>query len=154
MEPNPSIFRNIWLCDDDADDHGVFENALKEVLPACLLTSFFSACDLLAGLDHFIPDLIFLDINMPHINGQNCVKLVREKKNYAELPIIIYSGSDYSIDINISYGYGATLYLVKPKKYTTLVSQLTTLFQMDWGSYPEITAKHFVDNKYVPYSAE
>jgi CheY-like chemotaxis protein len=154
MEAPHSIFKSIWLVDDDEDDHFVFENALREVLPAATVRHFYSANDLLAELEMEQPDLLFLDINLPRLDGKTCLKLIRERRDLLHLPIVIYSGSIYPLDINVSYGFGATLYLVKPSSPDRLTNMLQKIMLLDWNDPKEITNSHFTGDKFVPFSAE
>lgn len=99
METVPTIFKNIWLADDDEDDQLVFENAVKEINPSVNFTRFSNCATLLAELEKQTPDLLFLDINMPGINGKECLKDIKENPRHQKLPVIVHSGSNYHLDI-------------------------------------------------------
>lgn len=134
MATNQSIFRNIWLADDDEDDHLVFEDAINEVLPGVTLIHFFNGEVVLQQLEKERPDILFLDINMPLMDGTSCLKLIREKPQFHRLPIVVYSVSRQPLDITSSYGFGATLYLIKPPSHEKLVMNLKMLLELDWNN--------------------
>lgn len=154
MDLQHSVFKNIWLVDDDLDDHLVFEGALNQVLPLASLTKFERCDRMLLKLEESTPDLLFLDINLPEINGINCLKSFRESGALRKVPVIMFTISEYAKDMMASYGFRATLYLVKPPTHEKLVKALHQLFQLNWDNPQSITDKHFVGDRFVPFSAE
>jgi DNA-binding response OmpR family regulator len=146
-------FKNIWLCDDDEDDHHVFEEALKEAVPQITVGHYYTCLDLLNGLNLTRPDLLFLDINLPLFDGKECLRHIRERKELQNLPVIILSGSSFPADIKATYDLGATLYIVKPSSFQDLVKLLGSVVCLDWGNADDITNSHFVGGKFVPFSA-
>ena len=85
--------RNILLAEDDEDDSQFFEEALKSVSDAPILIRAKDGVELTNLLQdtYPLPDLIFLDINMPRKNGAQCLREIRQKKNLAHLPVIVLS---------------------------------------------------------------
>jgi DNA-binding NtrC family response regulator len=149
-----AVFKNIWLVDDDLDDHLVFESAIKEVLPQASLTLFGRCTDLFTQLGIHRPDLLFLDINLTEINGITCLKSFRDIDFLQKIPVVMFTGSNYHVDIMSSYGFGATLYLIKPPSHQKLVNALNRLFELNWDDPQSITNRHFVGNRFVPFSTE
>lgn len=145
---------NVWLCDDDADDHYVFREALGQVIPGAALTIYHNGIELLHQLRRQKPDILFLDINMPLINGLEALKEIRENELAKDLPIIMYSVSEQTIDINNSYHFGATLYMIKPMVFQDLVRQLRLIFELDWSTAEPCTAFRYDGEKFIPMSAE
>jgi CheY-like chemotaxis protein len=154
METEDSVLKNIWLADDDDDDHLVFENAIKEVLPFVKLTQFRSCHTLLSELEHSTPDLLFLDINMPGLNGKECLKSLKAGLANRKLPVIVYTGSGSPMDITACYSYGATLYVEKASTYSKMVGVLRALFGLDWDDPEKITSDQYVNNRFTPFRAE
>ena len=128
----PLTFTNIWLCDDDADDHYVFTEALTQVLPQASLSIFPDGSEVLAEFTKRKPDILFMDINMPVVNGLEALRKIREIPALKELPVVIYSVSEQRSDISACHHLGATLYLVKPQLYQDLVTQLKAIFNFNW----------------------
>jgi CheY-like chemotaxis protein len=85
--------RIVLLADDDEDDRIIFQQALASVDPSALFFSSVNGCEALERLDTrgFSPDVIFMDINMPVMNGIDCLKKIKETENYKKIPVIMYS---------------------------------------------------------------
>lgn len=149
---NASSFKHVWLCDDDEEDHYVFGQALQNVLPEAHLNTFLNGSELLFQLQHHQPDILFLDINMPMVNGIECLKSIRDNSTMYKLPVVIYSVSEYHVDLKASFGHGATLYLVKPHIYQDLVNQLRALFGLDWSRPNLITSLHYHNGSFIPFN--
>ncbi len=64
-----------------------------------------------------LPDVILLDLNMPFINGKECLKVLRQNPQYNKVPILIYSTSNSKNDIDYCLQNGANYYIVKPSSY-------------------------------------
>ncbi|HYG04487.1 MAG TPA: response regulator [Chryseosolibacter sp.] len=118
------------LADDDVDDLSLFCEAVCGIAPMmeCLtVENGYELFDLLSNEDISRPDLIFLDINMPSMNGWECLKKLRISPTYNVIPAIIYSTSSAKKDIDMAYNLGASLFLTKPEDFRELCSILEIL---------------------------
>lgn len=70
------------------------------------------------------PDIIFLDINMPVMNGWECLQQLKNNTQYNSIPIIMYSTSSAKKDIDMAYDLGALLFVTKPEDFRELSSIL------------------------------
>jgi CheY-like chemotaxis protein len=94
--PRPKKHLSCLVIDDDLDDQEIFRMALERVDPKirCLFAN-----DGVRGLERlyvdasFIPDFIFVDINMPRINGFECINEIRKISWLKEVPVYVYSTS-------------------------------------------------------------
>ena len=113
---------HIIMVDDDHDDCFILTHVIKEVLPDSQLTCFHNCATLVKYLETLnpaqdgctTPDLILMDLNMPGITGQDCLKKIRGNNLFGNIPIIIYSTASRSDIIDVCYKLGATSYIVKP----------------------------------------
>jgi CheY-like chemotaxis protein len=87
--------RTAFLIDDDSDDLEFMRDALRRLDPSIQYMSFVypeEAINLLKELI-VLPDYIFIDINMPKINGEDCLRLLRADQKFKTTPIILCSTS-------------------------------------------------------------
>ena len=116
----------IFLVDDDKDDQEFFSEALSEIDGCYALEKFNSGADLLNAIavTHHKPDVIFLDLYMPIVDGEECLESLRSNSKYDTVPIVIYS-TEYDIDkIDRLFSLGANRYLKKPETFDSLVASL------------------------------
>ncbi len=133
----------IMLADDDEDDRLFFIESVKLVAPNITVDEVANGCDLLTTLEKVkeLPDIIFLDLNMPVLHGLDCLKKIRADKKLKRIPVIIYSTSVYKDDVNSTYKAGADCYVSKPSNVSEMRKVLKTLLSKDWGlhSTPDIS---------------
>ncbi len=79
--------------------------------------------------DDELPDVIFLDLNMPRINGLEFLKILREDERLRYLPTIILTTSNNRSDILSSYNIGVAGYIIKPLKYEHYVEKMKTALE-------------------------
>ena len=81
-----------------------------------------------AAKHDFVPNYIFVDLNMPMVSGRECVVALRKIDRLAHVPIIVYTTSSFGKDIEDVKALGATHYLIKPSSFTALVAALEKIF--------------------------
>lgn len=122
----------VFLTDDDEDEYLLFQQAIKELNIDVDVRYINNCSEMLELLDQGeVPDLLFLDLNMPVISGRECVKKIREKLK-DKLSIIIYSTSKYQPDVDGTHKDGANLYVIKPNSFAGLMETLKGVFAIDW----------------------
>ena len=122
----------VYLIDDDEDEFLLFQQAIGELNINVEMKYINNCGEMLELLDKGdIPDLLFLDLNMPMISGRECVKKIREKLK-DRLSIVIYSTSRYQPDVDGTHQDGANLYVIKPNSFEGLMQTLKGVFSMDW----------------------
>jgi CheY-like chemotaxis protein len=112
----------VLLADDDQDDRDFFKEAIEELkLPVDLefAVNGMELMSILTSSSDKLPDLIFLDLNMPIKNGQECLEELKSNQKLQHIPVIIYSTSDGREHIDKTYKHGASLYIKK----TQFISQ-------------------------------
>jgi Response regulator containing CheY-like receiver, AAA-type ATPase, and DNA-binding domains len=124
--------KTILLIDDDADDRESFCSALNEVAPEyqCVATSSCAkALIALGNKDNGIPEVIFVDINMPVMSGWQCLSKLKTHPLISSIPVIIYSTSSYLEDIKKAKNLGAFCFFSKPDSYRLLKINLDIMIQ-------------------------
>lgn len=116
----------ILLADDDNDDTELFHEALRDIDSTIECFCSGNGSELLESLDKMEknPDLIFLDLNMPIMNGWQCLKALKETERYREIPVMMISTSSHQKDIDMATGLGAVCYFVKPSSFHELTEVL------------------------------
>src|SRR5690348_12426970 len=89
------------LIDDDPDDREIFGIALEEVDKVCRYITTENGIEALELLEDStsIPDFIFLDLNMPLMDGKECLREIKKIPHLNRVPVIIYSTSSYEKDV-------------------------------------------------------
>lgn len=146
MSQDQNFERVIYLADDDEDDRILFLEAVEELnLPVVVVqtTDGNELLDTLHNAEH-LPEIIFLDINMPCKTGFDCLKEIRNAGgDWKNIKVIMLSTSSSSIHIKISYMLGADFYAVKPGTYQGLKELLRNIFN-DFKSMKKEVRKFFI----------
>ena len=112
---------SILLADDDSDDRLFFEMALKSLTTLTQLATVVDGEKLMTYLfenAHQLPDVLFLDLNMPRKNGFECLSEIKNNKNLQALPVIIFSTSFEQEVVNLLYRNGAKYFMRKPAEFS------------------------------------
>lgn len=120
----------IFLIDDDEDDRCNFVDALKVVEKTATLVfaeDGVHALEIMRTPDFILPDLIFLDLNMPRMNGLELLSKLRQNKRLAGVPIIMHSTSSDSKTVMDCTQLGADNFFEKPVSFNILIAQLQTI---------------------------
>ena len=149
-QPTKTI-SSVLLAEDNLEHCFYFKKALQQVNARVKFSAVHDGHGLMLLLEDYRPDLLFLDLDMPNKNGIECIKEIRDNKDYDALPIVVFTISTQANAIQSAYGFGANLYFVKPLELSSLASSLETILQMDWNDPQAITAQYFQDNLYLPF---
>ncbi len=122
---------NILLIDDDEIERLKFARVLqKNNYPhnSIEAKNGEEALQLLAKKEQ-LPDLIFLDLNMPKMNGLEFLKELKSDATLHYIPVIILSTSNNHRDLKEAYRIGASGYIVKPLKYQDYAHKIKCLIE-------------------------
>jgi len=120
---------NVLFADDDRDDRFFFEKALKEIPIAANLVTVPDGEELmtyLAGKKGDLPDVLFLDLNMPRKTGFECLAEIKQDKTLKAMSIVILStafpmNASYEQNmINMCTRIGADDFIRKPSDISML----------------------------------
>ena len=113
----------LLLADDDADDRMFFKEALDELPVNSNLRTVDDGDQLMKLLTHestILPDILFLDLNMPRKSGFECLTEIKSIEKLKSLKVIIYSTSFDPDMVDYLYENGAHLYICKPGDFSNL----------------------------------
>ena len=134
MEKGLGDFLYVLLADDDADDRMFFEDAVNELGLKVDFRTVKDGAELmnyLMGSGIILPQILFLDLNMPFKNGFQCLEEIRSMKAFENMCIIIYSTTARPADIEAGYKKGANLFIQKPNSFSDLKDMLLKVFTMN-----------------------
>lgn len=120
------VYSRILVIDDDVDDQEIFVTALERAAPATECHTFCSGVDALKKLSSgvLVTDIIFLDLNMPVMSGQEFLAEIKRHEALAEIPVIVLSTSAHPPTILQAKALGAADFITKPDKFNDLVDIL------------------------------
>ena len=114
---------NIYLTDDDDADCLLFKEALEELPVTTNLTIVHDGeqlLDLLTQKGNKLPDVLFLDLNMPRKNGFATLGRIKRDEKLLKLPVIIFSTANDQAKVKMVFRDAAHYYIRKPAKFSEL----------------------------------
>lgn len=126
---------HVLLADDDEDDRLFFRDAIDEVKVKTVVNMVNDGVELMDYLNNpntRLPNLLFLDLNMPRKDGMECLKEIRSNHKLKDLSIAIYSTSGLEKDIEETFVKGANIYIKKPNDFEELKAILEKVINIKW----------------------
>ena len=120
----------IYIIDDDLDDQDFLIEAIEEIDSSI---ECYTAMNGQEGLNKLeanavpFPSLIFLDLNMPRIDGRKFLTVIKKLPRFKSIPVVIYTTSDNERDRYEVLKLGATDYLVKQSNFSLLKNNLALI---------------------------
>ncbi len=114
------------IIDDDDDDRFFFKEVITEILNSAECIEAYDGADALdqLGKAEELPNFIFLDVNMPRMDGRECLKELKRDAKLKSIPVIMYSTTFSRESINEFLKLGASSYLTKPTDVNKLPAQI------------------------------
>jgi CheY-like chemotaxis protein len=119
------MITKVLLIDDDPDEHEIFAHELKKYDSKITCVSLNDLESL--SLINFIPDVAFLDMNMPKTDGLACLRKIKETVKFKDTPVYMYSTAAYTHRQYEAFELGALKWITKPQSvigYSQLFEQL------------------------------
>ena len=120
----------ILIADDDSEDLEIFHDAIAEIDGAIECISVRNgdeAIQLLSTTQVDLPDFIFLDVNMPRMNGKECLVEIKKIEALRSTPVVMYSSSSDQDERDAYLKMGAHEYLVKGWDFKELMRSLSSI---------------------------
>ena len=127
---NTIVLRSVFLADDDADDISMFSETLTDIDNAIHFAFATDGVDTLRQLGEnsgSYPDIIFLDLNMPKMDGIQCLAVLKSDHLLKKIPVIMLSTSSRSHDVNQTLSLGAAGFITKPTNLRELKNILFSI---------------------------
>jgi CheY-like chemotaxis protein len=118
------------IVDDDVEDQEVFLLCIKQTLEnvVCLTAnSGIEALSMFGNGSQYAPHYVFIDVNMPKMNGIDCLRNLREFEHLRDTKIFMYSTTSDNAVVNLSKELGAHDFIVKPSKILEIKNKLSEL---------------------------
>lgn len=128
-------YTRIILADDDIDDRLFFTDAFAELKINTRVETFNDGVELMNYLlseEAILPQILFLDLNMPRKNGMDCLREIKENPKFNNMAIAIYSTSSSEQHIEETFILGANIYIKKPNDFSALKKALSEVVTMSW----------------------
>lgn len=122
--------RRILLVEDDSADADLARCALAET---GISTTVDRVADGVGCMNHLnealagahpLPRLIFLDLNMPRMDGREVLRRIRATHHFNRVPIVVLTTSTALKDIDVSYDLGANSFISKPLDFDAFVGKM------------------------------
>lgn len=118
-----NIIYYILIVDDDSDDHYFLRTALNKVVPQALIESVYDGEEALVYLNNctFMPNVIFLDLNMAKISGRDTMKIIKDNEMLSKVPVVIFTTSRDDDEKKEMLKMGAVEFYSKPNQMEDLI---------------------------------
>ncbi len=126
---------HIILADDDEDDRLFFADAFEELKISTKVQTCNDGVELMNYLnkdESILPNVLFLDLNMPMKNGIECLDEIKANKRFDDIIIAIYSTSSSEEHIEETFVKGANIYIKKPSDFNELKKVLSYVVTLNW----------------------
>ncbi|HUC83488.1 MAG TPA: response regulator [Flavisolibacter sp.] len=147
------FIKHVFLADDDEDDRDVFRDVIYNIIPSAKVEVVNDGETLLHLLSHMIPDILFLDLEMPGKNGLQCLLAIRGNEKLKDIPIVVFSSTTRPANVQTAYDMGADLFLTKKSSFQEYTKCLETVLKMNWND-KAVIKKQFNKHGGLPFSYE
>jgi CheY-like chemotaxis protein len=130
-----SLYKVVLLIDDDKEDQEIFGDAIKEVDKTIKFQSEFNSDRAIHNLgsgNKDRPDIIFLDMNMPRLNGKQLLSDLKRDPVTENIPVVMCSTFFGDPDIKEIQRLGAAHHLVKPTRFIDLCEAIARILEKKW----------------------
>lgn len=133
----------VFLIDDDEDDQFFFKDAIELINPVLqcdTATNGKIALDKLK-LSTSLPDIIFVDLNMPVMNGFDFLIQINKEKVLNKIPVGIFTTSNIVRDKELAKEFGARFFLTKPADFQILCKKIRQILSVDFSTVEYLSIK-------------
>lgn len=124
------LYQNILLIDDDIDDVEILTEAIEFLLEKKVCYAATKHAKVIEALQNsqIIPDLIFMDLNMPGVNHRELLDQIKSSELMQQVPLVLYSSHTEEIMKELAKPFEIAHYVTKPTSYQDLLTLLSEIF--------------------------
>jgi CheY-like chemotaxis protein len=128
------MMKNILLVEDDEDDAIFFIDVVKEINNSLNVHQAKNGREALEKLHEMVilPDLIFMDINMPVMDGFECLKQLKSQIHLKQIPVVILTSFNKNSEPKFSKAFGASFFLSKPTTLLLLKKKIRNMLNLNF----------------------
>lgn len=130
--------KKVFLIDDDDEEFDILSSALNDCCKGIELIYEKNATSALLRMAHdnidTVAEIVFLDWRMPKFSGKEVLISIRKIPQYAQIPIVVFTGNIDPVYLSEAKDLGATFVMQKPFDLTDLNHKLKDLFSQNWRS--------------------
>ena len=130
--------KTILIVDDDFEDIEIFSDVARSIDASINILSAVNGEDALNILTYKLdplPDMIILDLNMPRLNGKQCLERIKKSVKLRDIPVVMCSTSSERLDVEDAQRLGASSFITKASTYSDLRASLAALLAESDASY-------------------
>ena len=133
----------ILLVDDDPDESVIFRDAVEQMDEDIHIAQVYYCHEVNKALTNNY-DLIILDVNLPLVNGIECLKKLRADTALQELPIVMFSNVINQLNIDLCYQHKADYFFIKPNSIEEIKEIVGILIAIDWKNRTQVNKDAFL----------
>jgi CheY-like chemotaxis protein len=120
---------NILYIDDDAEDSFILKEALMYIDRSIHFVAFNDSVEGIMFLMRTLalPDFIFLDVNMPAMNGKECLIKIKSQERLKDIPVVMLSTTCKTQEVNELFDLGIYKFLKKPTQMESFFDALRSI---------------------------
>jgi CheY-like chemotaxis protein len=130
------MIADVLFIDDDPDEYEIFLDSIREISSDITVTYLQDSSDINIVLSKPPPGIIFLDYNMPKMDGIFCLRLIRANEKFSRTPVILYSG--FYEQGTTAYEEGANYFVVKQGSPEQTKEIILKMLEKNWESEPTL----------------
>jgi CheY-like chemotaxis protein len=130
-----SLYKVVLLIDDDREDQEIFGDAVREVDRNVRFMSEFNSDQAITNITTRTgerPEIIFLDLNMPRLNGKQVLSELKRDPEMSRIPVVMCSTFFGDRDKQETARLGAAHHLVKPTRFNELCEEIAKILTTRW----------------------
>jgi signal transduction histidine kinase/CheY-like chemotaxis protein len=125
---------HILIVDDNDINSFLAKTLIAQILPGSKITQCSSGIKALEEIKTEMPDLIFMDIQMPGLNGYEVTKEIRGLEKQGKVPIIALTAGTVKEEIEKCFEVGMNDYAIKPILKVTIENIISKWLLKDTSS--------------------